>query len=84
MVYPPGQGKSGDYLMQLWRDYLEQYAESEGDVNRQIIIGSYHAVEVFASLSMTFDREGRYRELIDRGLGISTKGNAAPEISMTA
>jgi hypothetical protein len=74
MVYPPGQGKSGDYLMQLWRDYLEQYAESEGDVHKQIIVGSYHAAEVFAALSMTLNREGRYRDLIDQRVGYFREG----------
>ncbi|HYK88532.1 MAG TPA: hypothetical protein VE398_07165, partial [Acidobacteriota bacterium] len=74
MVYPPGQGKSGEHLMQLWRDYLEQFAESEGDVHKQIIVGSYHAVEVFASLSQTLDRDGRYRELINQRINYFREG----------
>jgi DNA repair exonuclease SbcCD ATPase subunit len=64
MVYPPGQGKSGEYLMRLWRRYLEQLAEREGDVNAQIVAGSYHAAEVIGSLSMSLDRDERYRPLI--------------------
>ncbi len=48
MIYPPGQGKSGQFLMQLWRDYLEQYADKEGDVEGQTVVAAYSAVEVFA------------------------------------
>ncbi len=51
--------------MHLWRQYLEQYAEHEGSVEEQIVVGSYHAAEVFGSLSSTLDREGRFRGLID-------------------
>lgn len=75
MVYPPGQGKSGEYLMQLWRDYLEQFAESEGNVRQQIIVASYHAAEVFGSLSLTLDREGRLRQLIDQRIGLFREGS---------
>jgi hypothetical protein len=74
MVYPPGQGKSGEHLMQLWRDYLEQYAEGEGDVHRQIVVGSYHAAEIFGALSLLLDREGRYRALIDQRIGCFQDG----------
>jgi hypothetical protein len=65
MVFPPGQGKSGPHLMQLWRQYLEQYAENESHVEEQIVVGSYHAVEVLASLSSTLDRDGKLKDLID-------------------
>jgi len=64
MVYPPGQGKFGEYLMSLWRRYLEQYAENEGDLESQIVIGSYHAAEVFACLSLMMDREGMHQGII--------------------
>ncbi len=64
MVYPPGQGKSGEYLMQLWRRYLEQFAEHEGDVEAQIVVASYHAAEVFGFLSLALDRDGRRKDLI--------------------
>lgn len=60
--------------MQLWRDYLEQYAEGEGDVYKQIVVGSYHAAEVFGSLSMTLDHKGRYRELIEQRIGYFQEG----------
>ncbi len=74
MVYPPGQGKSGEQLMQLWREYLEQYAESDGDVHSQIVVASYHAAEIFGSMSVTLDRDGRYRELIDQRIGYFRQG----------
>ncbi len=51
--------------MHLWRQYLEQYAEHEGRIEEQIVVGSYHAAEVFSSLATTLDRDGRYRELIE-------------------
>lgn len=60
--------------MQLWREYLEQYAESERDVHRQIVVGSYHAAEVFGAMSATLDRDGRYRELIDQRSGHFREG----------
>jgi hypothetical protein len=74
MTYPPGQGKSGEYLMQLWRAYLEQYADSEGDVEAQIVVGGYFAVEVFAALSRTLDRNGRYKQVIDQRLAFFNEG----------
>jgi hypothetical protein len=66
MVYPPGQGKSGKYLMQLWRNYLEQYADKEGNIEGQTIVAAYHAVEVLVAISRDLDREGRYKGLIDQ------------------
>jgi len=68
MVYPPGQGKSGEYLMQLWRRYLEQSAEHEGDVEKQIVAAAYHAAEVFGFLSLSLDRDKRHRDLIEERL----------------
>jgi hypothetical protein len=65
MIYPPGQGKSGEHLMQLWRTYLEQYADSEGDVEGQIVVGAYSAVEVFVALCRTLDKSARYKQIID-------------------
>src|SRR3974377_1364224 len=74
MIYPPGQGKSGEYLMQLWRTYLEQYADSEGDVEAQIEVGGYFAVEVFAALSRTLDKNARYKQIIDQRLAFFNVG----------
>ncbi len=65
MVFPPGQGKSGPELMHLWRQYLEQYAENEGRIEEQIVVGSYHAAEVIGFLATTLDREGRLHDLIE-------------------
>jgi hypothetical protein len=65
MVYPPGQGKFGEYLMSLWRRYLEQYAENERDIESQIVVGAYHAAEVFGCLSLMMDQEGIYQSVIE-------------------
>jgi len=75
MVYPPGQGKSGEYLMQLWRRYLEQLAEREGDVEAQIVVGSYHAAEIFGFLSVSLDRDKRFRSLISERLDFFREGS---------
>jgi hypothetical protein len=75
MTYPPGQGESGQYLMQLWREYLEQYADKEGSIEDQIIVASYHAVEVLAALSKTLDRKDRYKQLIDQRISFFREGS---------
>lgn len=68
MIYPPGQGKSGEFLMKLWRDYLEQYADKEGDPEGQTIVAAYHAVEIFAAFAITLDSDDRYGQLIEQRL----------------
>ncbi len=65
MVYQPGEGKSGERLSQLRRQYLEKYAEKEGDVGSQIIVAAYHCVEVLTVLSQILDANDRYRDLIN-------------------
>jgi hypothetical protein len=79
MIYPPGQGKSGDHLMQLWRDYLEQYADKEDDVEGQIVVAAYHSVEILTALSRALDKNSRYRNLIDERSALFHEGvrNAA-------
>jgi len=79
MVYPPGQGKSGQQLMHLWRQYLEQYAEQEGNVEEQIVVASYHAAEVLGVLCITLDREGKLRTLIDERIGHFREGSRRAE-----
>ena len=74
MVFPPGQGKSGAHLMHLWRQYLEQYAEHEGSVEEQIIVGAYHAAEVIGALTLILDRERKYRSLIEQRIGYFVEG----------
>ena len=74
MVFPPGQGKMGQLLMQMWREYLEQYAEHEGNLEKQIIVGCYHAADVFGVLSDILDREGRNRALIEERARIFREG----------
>jgi hypothetical protein len=66
MTYPPGQGKSGQRLMTLWRDYLEQYADKEGNAESQSIVGAYKSVEILHAFSRILDRENRYKQLIDQ------------------
>lgn len=75
MVFPPGQGRSGPELMALWRRYLEQYAENEGLLEAQILVGACHAAETFGILSRTLDREGRYRGLIDERAAYFIEGS---------
>lgn len=79
MVYPPGQGKSGEYLMRLWRSYLEEFAEREGDVGSQVVVASYHAAELFGFLSLSLDRDQRLRDLIDTRLEHFRQGRQKAE-----
>jgi hypothetical protein len=80
MAYPPGQGKSGSFLMQLWLDYLEQYADKEGDVEAQTIIAAYHTVHVFTALSRILDKNSRYGELITQRFLIFKEGGKQARI----
>lgn len=75
MVYPPGQGKSGNYLMKLLREYLELYADKEGDVEEQIIVGANCTVEILTALSRTLDGTEQYKELIDQRIALFHEGN---------
>ncbi len=61
--------------MQLWREYLEQCADKEGDIEGQTIAAAYSAVEVLASLSRTLDKNGRYAELIDQRISNFREGS---------
>ena len=74
MIYPPGQGKSGQLMMQLWRDYLEQYADKEGDGEGQTIVAAYHSVEILTALSRTLDRNDRCKALIDQRIAYFHEG----------
>jgi len=60
--------------MQLWRDYLEQYADKEGDVEGQTVSAAYHSAEVFTAITRTLDGDGRYKELIDKRLSYFREG----------
>jgi len=60
--------------MEQWRRYLEQFAEREGDVEAQTVIGSYHAAEVFGFLSLSLDRDQRFRTLISERLEYFREG----------
>jgi hypothetical protein len=63
-------------LIQVWREYLEQYAYHEGDVKQQIIVAAYHGAEIFGSLSRTLDRTGRYTALIDERIAGFEEGSS--------
>lgn len=63
-------------LMQVWREYLDQYADHEGDVKRQIIVAAYHGAGIFGSLSRTLDRAGRYRTLINERIAGFEEGSS--------
>ena len=79
MVYPPGQGKSGEYLMTLWRSYLEEFAEGEGDVSAQVIVAAYHAAELLGFLTLSLDRDRRLRSLIETRLEHFREGKRRAE-----
>jgi len=52
--------------MEMWREYLEQFADREGNADAQIIVAAYHAADLFGLLSKTLDREEKDRTLIDQ------------------
>jgi hypothetical protein len=79
MIYPPGQGQSGQHLMQLWRDYLEQYADREGDAEGQAIVAAYNSVEVLTCLSRTIDKNSRYENLIEERIALFRGGSRRAE-----
>lgn len=60
--------------MHLWRQYLEQYAEHEGSIEEQIVVGAYHAAEVIGALTLILDRERKYRTLIEQRIGYFVEG----------
>jgi hypothetical protein len=66
-------------LMRVWSEYLEQYADHEGDVKRQIIVAAYHCAKIFGSLSRTLDRPGRYRTLINGRMAEFEEGSSKAE-----
>jgi hypothetical protein len=80
MVYPPGQGKSGRYLMKLWRRYLEKYADMDGDIEGQIIVGANLTVEILTALSRTLDGNDRYKDIIDQRIAIFRTGTKQARI----
>lgn len=60
--------------MQLWRDYLEQYADKEGDVEAQTVVAAYHAVEILTALCRTLDGDNRYKDLIEQRFSYFREG----------
>jgi len=61
--------------MQLWRRYLEQYADHEGSAEEQVVVASYHAAEVFGLLALTLDRQQRYRKLTEQRITYFDRGS---------
>lgn len=61
-------------LGELWRRYLEQYADHEGDIEAQTLVAAHHAFGVFSALGRLLDPGGRYRPLIDQREAIFTEG----------
>jgi hypothetical protein len=61
--------------MQLWRRYLEQYADHEGSIEEQVVVASYHAAEVFGLLALTLDREEKYRTVTEQRIGFFDRGS---------
>lgn len=60
--------------MKLWRNYLEQYADLEGNIEGQIIVGANFTVEILTSLSRTLDGANRYKDIIDKRSAIFCEG----------
>ncbi len=60
--------------MQLWRHYLEEYAENDGNPRQQVVVGAYHADEILGFLSRMLDREGKYKETIDQRISLFEDG----------
>jgi hypothetical protein len=61
--------------MRLWRDYLEQYADKEGDVEGQTVVAAYSTVEVMTCLSRMLDKKGLYRDIIDQRIALFHEGS---------
>ena len=74
MVYPPGQGRYGEILMRLRRQYLEQSAANDGDVEAQVVVAAYHSAEIFGLLSLALDRNRRFRKLVDQRMEFFREG----------
>lgn len=65
--------------MQLWREYLEQYADKEGNTEGQTIVAAYHAVLVLTALSRILDRDSRFKEVINQRIAIFQEGRKQAE-----
>ena len=62
-------------LMRLWRQYLEQSASNDGNLEAQIVVGAYHSAEIFGFLSLSLDRDKRFRKLIDQRMEFFREGS---------
>lgn len=75
MSYLPGKGKSGQQLMEIWREYLTQHADREGDIEGQSIVAAYQTVEILTFLTRTLDKAGRYKNLIEQRESLFREGS---------
>jgi len=66
--------------MELWREYLEQFADHEGNVDAQIIVAAYHAADVFGLLSKTLDRDGNDQALIEQRIAYFREASRRAEV----
>jgi hypothetical protein len=74
-MHPPGQGKLGQYLRRLRREYVDQYSGKEGDVESQAIVAAYHTVKALTAFSRILDGQERYRGLIDQRIFLFNEGS---------
>jgi hypothetical protein len=72
----PGRGKSGPFLMEQWRRYLQELADREGDLQAQVVVAGYHAVEILGFISVALDRRGAHHQLIEERLEHFETGRA--------
>jgi len=70
--------------MQLWRDYLEQFADRDGDVAGQTVVAAYSTVEILTCLARALDKKARYKGLIDERLALFREGSRQAESFPTA
>ncbi len=74
MTHPPARHDPSLPLMEIWRRYLEQYADHEEDAAAQALVAAHHAFEILTALARILDPRERYRALIDRRAAIFAQG----------
>jgi len=80
MRVPQSHEESGEDLLRLWRQYLQDYAEAEGNLEQQIIDGAYRSAEVLAVLSRKMDRNGRWAGVINQRNGYFEEGGRRAQV----
>jgi len=74
MAHLPRGETSREYLARLWREHSERYAGHDGNIEGQIVVASYSAVEALTSLCKTLDSDDRYHMLIHQRFGLFREG----------